>query len=210
MISTKDFSALHDRHKLYQICKSISVLDAVFDEEWLNRYFSFNSKWAEKEECFEMRNGQGDQILILFQSDGCVINGMVHEYYPKNKQEIVKGLPANYDEFIFGEPIRSIGTTFCLWTENSNWNIGNVTDFNDGSSNTLSIFDGIPSTYFNWATEYFETEFENSQAALNVVTQIYKGNALTKEMIFTLNKEFDHWEQLREDLEEINYPSALE
>lgn len=88
MISTANLTALPNKLKLYQICKSISLLDAIFAENWIDRYYSFNTKWSDTEEFFEMRNGEGDQILILFQPDGCVINGMAHEYYPKNKEEL--------------------------------------------------------------------------------------------------------------------------
>ena len=210
MISTKDLTSLPDRHKLYQICKSISVLDAIFAEEWLDRYYSFNSKWATDEEFFEMRNGEGDQVLILFLLDGCVINGMTHEYYPKDKSKLTKGLPEKYHEFIFGEPVHSIGTTFCIWTAGTEWTLGDIVDFNDGSSEVLQIFDGDPETYIDWATDYYETEFNNRSAALDVVRQVYQDNPLTKDMIFTLNKDFAHWKQLGEDLKEINYPADLD
>lgn len=65
-----------------------------------------------------MRNGQGDELLILFRNDGCVINGMAHEYYPKDKAKLTIELPQIYHGFIFGEPVHSTGTTFCIWTNN--------------------------------------------------------------------------------------------
>lgn len=210
MISTENLASLPDRHKLYQICKSISVLDAVFAEEWLDRYYSFNSEWATDEEFFEMRNGEGDQVLILFLSDGCVINGMAHEYYPKDKDKLTEGLPQKYREFIFGQPVHSIGTTFCIWNNDTKWALGDVTDFNDGSSEVLQIFDGNPETYITWASEYFEIEFDNRNAALDAAKQVYQGNPLTKDMIFTLHKRFAHWQQLRADLIEIDYPANLD
>jgi len=209
MISTKDLASLPGRQELYLICKSISVLDAVFSEEWLDRYYSFNSKWATDEEFFEMRNGQGDQFLILFLPDGCVINGMTHEYYPKDKNKLTARLPEKYHEFIFGEPVHSIGTTFCIWNAGSEWTIGDVTDFKDGSSEVLQIFNGDPETYIDWATEYFEIKFGNRNAALDVVRKVYQGSSMTKDMVFTLNKDFAHWKQLREDLIEIDYPASF-
>lgn len=211
MISTKDLSSIPDRNMLYQICKSISVLDAIFAEKWLDRYYLFNCKWADNEEFFEMLNGQGDNLLILFPLNGSVINGMVHEYYPKDKGKLTSELPDIYREFIFGEPVNSIGTTFCIWTDhNSKWTIGEVTDFNDGSSEVLEIFDGSPYTYLNWAKHYFEVEFQNNELALDTISKIYKGDILTKEMVYSLDAKFEHWQQLKEDLAEINYPSDFD
>lgn len=187
------------------------MLDAIFAEEWLDRYYSFNSKWSDTEEFFEMRNGEGDQVLILFTGYGCVINGMTHEYYPKDKRKLTNRLPEKYHEFIFGEPVNSIGTTFCIWTNtNSRWTIGEVSDFDDGSSEILNIFDGNPQTYFNWATDYFELEFQNNGPALNSIRKIYQGDTLTKDMVFALNSNFEHWQQLSDDLKEISYSSYFD
>lgn len=207
MISTKNLLSFPDRRQLRQICKSISVLDAIFAEEWVYRYYSFNSKWSDGEEFFEMRNGEGDHILILFLDDGCVINGMMHEYSPKDKTRLTQGLPEKYHEFIFGEPVHSIGTTFCVWTaRNEAWSTGEVHDFNDGSEDVLKIFDGNPQSYLDWAIDYFELELADADAALSVITLIYQGKMLKKEMVYALNESFEHWQQLKSDLVEIDYP----
>lgn len=210
MISTENYSNLPDRHKLKSICKSISVLDAIISEDWLDRYYTFNSKWAENEEFCGMKNGQGDELLILFRKDGCVINGMTHEYYPKDKVRLTKGLPKIYNEFIFGEPVNSIGTTFCIWTNDDNvWQIGEPECFDDGSEEMLAIFDNNPQTYITWASDYYEEGFFVSEKTLKTVTDIYDGKVLTKSMVLTINNNFDHWEQLKEDLAEINYPNEI-
>ena len=210
MISTENYSSLPDRHKLKEICKSISVIDAILSEDWLDRYYTYNSKWAEDEEFGGMKNGEGDELLILFRNDGCVINGMTHEFYPRDKSKLTTGLPKIYHEFIFGEPVNSIGTTFCIWTNNSNaWQIGEVENFEDGSTDMLKIFDGNPQTYIDWATDYYEGGFVVNENTLKVVTEIYEGKALTKSMVMTINSDIDHWKQLQEDLGEINYPNDL-
>lgn len=210
MISTKNYSNLPDRHKLKEICKSISVIDAILCEDWLDRYYTYNSKWADKEEFGGMKNGEGDELLILFRNDGCVINGMTHEYYPRDKAKLTEGLPKIYNEFIFGEPVQSIGTTFCIWTNNQNiWQIGQLENFEDGSKEMLKIFDGNPQTYIDWATDYYENGFAVNENTLKVVTEIYKGKTLTKSMVLTINKDIDHWQQLQEDLMEIKYPNDI-
>lgn len=185
-------------------------MDAILSEDWLNRYYTFNSKWAESEEFCGMRNGQGDELLILFRNDGCVINGMTHEYYPKDKVRLTTGLPKIYDEFIFGEPVNSIGTTFCFWTNNQNqWQIGLVENLEDGSEEMLKIFDGNPQTYIDWATDYYADGFIVNENTIRLVTEIYEGKPLTKSMVLTINNAIEHWEQLQEDLAEINYPNDI-
>lgn len=134
-----------------------------------------------------MKNGDGDELLILFRNDGCVINGMTHEFYPRDKSKLTTGLPKIYDEFIFGEPIHSIGTTFCIWTNNLNaWQIGEVENFEDGSTDMLKIFDGNPQTYIDWVTNYYEDGFVINEYMLKVVTAIYEGQVLTKSMVLII------------------------
>ena len=140
MISTKDYRLLPDRKSLETICKAISVLDAIISQEWQYRYYSFNSKWDTNEQCLQMRNGSGDEMHILFREDGCAINGFAHEYDQQDKAKLTNNLPTIFNDFIFGEPVKSIGTTFCLWTtELKNWQIGQLESFEDNSEEMINI-----------------------------------------------------------------------
>ena len=206
MISTKNYSLLPDGRSLEAICKAISVLDAIISQEWQYRYYSFNSKWDANERCLQMRNGSGDEMHILFREDGCAINGFAHEYEQQDKSKLTNNLPAIFNDFIFGEPVTSIGTTFCLWTtELKNWQVGQLESFEDNSEEMLNIFDGQPQTYINWATEYFEESYKESGIPLDTVTKIYSGQPLTKEMVLSIVDKLEDWEQLEKDLIEINY-----
>ena len=154
-----------------------------------------------------MRNGSGDQMLVLFRQDGCVINGFAHEFEQQDKEKLTKNLPAIFDSFIFGEPVKTIGTTFCLWTtEQKKWLVGQTDNEEDNSEQMLYIFDGNPQTYIDWATEYFEESYVESGIPLDTVTKIYSGQTLTKEMVLTIVEELEDWEQLEADLNEIGYP----
>lgn len=206
MISTKDYSLLPDVKTLQNICKSISVLDAILSQEWEYRYYSYNNKWSDGEEFFEMRDGSGDQMLILFTQNGCVINGFAHEYSQQDKQKLTANLPSVFHEFIFGEPVNSIGTTFCLWTTDNNWQVGKIENYEDNSEELLNIFDGNPQTYIDWATEYFEESYKESGIPLETVTKIYNGETLTKEMVLSIVDDLEDWKQLETDLNEIGYP----
>jgi hypothetical protein len=211
MISTKQFAALPDRKTLQQICKAIAVLDAILSQDWEFRYYSYNSQWGQDEEFFEMRDGEGDQMLILFHREGCIINGFAHEFEQQDKQNLTNGLPKIYEEFIFGEPVSSIGTTFCLWTnEEGKWQVGEIEDYNDNSQELLGIFDGNPQTYIDWATAYFEGDCRADGIVRDTVQKIYNGESLTKEMVLTIVDELEDWEQLEADLVEIDYPHRFD
>lgn len=212
MIPTKNPNTLPDRKTLQNICKSVSVLDAILSPEWEYRYYSYNHQWSDTEEFFEMRNGEGDHMLILFREDGCIINGFVHELYDyeenlPSKEKLTKGLPEIFDEFIFGEPVKTIGTTFCLWSTGSgSWQTGQIEDTDDGSEDMMSVFDGNPQTYIDWATDYFEDCYKETGIPLETTDRIYRGETLTKEMVLSIVDEPEDWKQLADDMKEINYP----
>ena len=210
MISTKNYSKLPDRENLKKICKAISVLDAIICQEWQFRYYSFNSKWSENERILQMRNGEGDEMHILFRNDGCTINGFAHEYEQQNIEKLTSNLPEIFHEFTFGEPIKSIGTTFCLWTtEPKNWQVGQIENYEDNSENMLGVLDGNTQTYIDWAEEYFEESYKESGIPIETVAKIYNGETLTKEMVLSIVDELEDWEQLEEDLKEIDYPYSF-
>lgn len=206
MISTKDYTSLPGRNTLETICKAISVLDAILCQDWQYRYYSFNSKWDVNERCLQMRNGSGDEMYVLFQDDGCVINGFAHEYQQQDKSKLTKGLPSIFHEFMYGEPVNSTGTTFCLWTtELKNWQVGQLESFEDNSEEMLNIFDGTPQAYIDWATDYYELDI----ISLETASKIYNGQPLTKELVLSLVEELENWQQLENDLIEIDYPYSF-
>jgi len=200
--------------ELKKRCQSLALLDAILSPEWEYRYYSYNKQWSEEEEFFQMRDGQGDEMLVLFTAKGTVINGFAHELYdyeeqlPK-KEDLTANLPQWYAEFIFGEPVASIGTTYCIWTDDQQtWTIGKVQTTQDGSEDQLYIFDGQPKTYIDWAMNYYFDEEEEalSPEMIKIIEAIYNHIPLTKEMVLCLNTELEDWEQLKEDLEAIAYP----
>lgn len=197
----KNYKKLPSRSTLQSICKAISVLDAILCAEWEYRFYSYNSAWGPDEEFCEMQDMEGQRFQILFKEEGCVINGVHSDYENADKSALTEGLPEVYHEFMFGEPVASYGTNFCLWTDESGEWQYNETGKADGKEELLSIFNGNPATYKQWAEEYFEVE----EISLDVIDQIYRGEILTKNMVMAVNPEIEDWEQLISDLEEANY-----
>ncbi len=245
-LSTENLNSIPNPSELKKICKSISALEAIICPEWDYRYYSYQKDWSENEEFCEMRNGQGDQMLIVFNGNETCINGFAHEsemngwknipieekksFIDKlfgSKKEIkteltqviqsgvLDELPKVFNDFIFGEPVKSIGTTFCIWqTETEKyWKIGEIDlpkdEYKDGSSDLLQLLDGKPLTYKNWAEEYYEETFEENELKLELVEKIFNGQIITKELANEINPELDDFEQLKSNLDEIGYEHKL-
>ncbi|SHJ07979.1 hypothetical protein SAMN02745146_2217 [Hymenobacter daecheongensis DSM 21074] len=208
MLSTQNLTALPDELALQRICKALAVLDAIISPEEEYRYHTYDAHWGEGEEVFELNDGEGDQMLVLFAPEGAVINGYADGLDEVDKAELTPALPRPFHEFMLGEPVSSIGTTFCLWTLGAGpWQPGPGASIEDGSDELLYILDGHPRTYVAWAQEYFEAEtFHPAGLPLTTVAQLYYGETLTKPMVLALVKHIADWEQLRRDLDEINYP----
>ena len=69
----------------------------------------------------------------------------------------------------------------------------------------LNIFDGTTQAYIDWATDYYELDI----LPLETVSKIYNGQPLTKELVLSLVEELENWQQLENDLIEIDYPYSF-
>ena len=209
MISTKNLTAMPPVSKLHQLCKSLSALELIVSPEWQYRYYSYAPHWAEGEEVMEMRDGSGDEMLVLFNQAGCVINGIAHEYFNLQDripriEDLTHGLPEAFEQFMFGEPVKSIYSTFCIWSaDGETWQTGITTGEEDGSAEILDIFAGDPQQYVDFCADYYEQE-----VPLEVVTQVYAGEPITAEMLNSLNPEASVREA-KAELDDIGYPNQL-
>lgn len=210
MISTQNPANLPDAATLQPICKGMAVLDAINSPDWEYRYHSYDPAWGEQEAVFQLNTGEGDEMLILFRPEGCCINGYVDTYAQPDKAQVTQGLPAAFEEFMFGEPVSSIGTTFCLWyTPATGWQTGVIDkDADDGSEEMLYLLDGRPESYTEWANEYFVEDTGRPLLDVADVTRVYQGQPLTREVVQRLNPEIEaeDLEALAAELQEIGYP----
>ena len=151
-----------------RLTQSLAMLDAIMSPEWEYRYYSFNSKWDEREMMASMSNGSGDGYFILFDSHGGIMKGFDHESamspWSAEDEKLWPGIfdevPDEFQSFL-SEPAFSIHeTTFCVWRRylDSSWQVGRIDypdeDDPDGSEWMLSIPDGRPSTYKEFAESY--------------------------------------------------------
>jgi hypothetical protein len=64
---------------LWDLCRSLAMLDAILSPDWEDRYYSMNAGWADGEEMASMRNGSGDEYSIVFSTAGVYVRGFDHE-----------------------------------------------------------------------------------------------------------------------------------
>ena len=212
MITSQNLSDLPDIQKLKQICKSISALEIIMEQEWEMRYYSYNPSWDIDEEVFEMKSGCEEEMLILFNKHGSVISGINNETFdweaniPKI-ENLTKGLPKQFYDFIYNEPIKTRKSTFCIWRTvvDSEWQTGETIEL-DGSEDILYPLDGDPEKYVEFCEDYYDKE-----VPLDIVEKIYQGEPITLEIIYKLNDEIEDKdiEIIKNELEEIKYPNTL-
>ncbi|NVO86642.1 hypothetical protein [Hymenobacter terrestris] len=211
MLSTHDPSGLPPAADLQRLGQALAMLDAINSPDPEYRYYTYDPEWDADEQLLEMNDGEGDQLLVLFRPEGCCINGVLAGYEAPAKNELTRGLPAAFEEFMFGEPVDSIGTTFCLWyTPAHGWQTGVINkDEDDGSEDLLAIFDQNPETYADWANGYYLDETEREPLDVADVARFYQHEPLTQATAQALNADLTDWPQLAADAEQIGYPSAL-
>jgi hypothetical protein len=201
-----------DPPRLRRLAKSLAVLDSILSPEWEYRYYSYNAKWAEGEEMASMRNGSGDHWFILFCSAGVALLGLDHEssvFEPGNPYTgLFEGLPEQFHENFLKEPaFDTANSSFCMWrtAAEGSWRVGSkLPDKNDpdGSGWMLSILEGNPQQYVEFARDYYEVEVPR-----DAVEKVYSHAPLSAELVRSLNPEVGP-EDLTEDLAEIAYPAG--
>ena len=190
------------------------MLDAILMREWEYRYYSFNSGWAENQQMASMRNGQGDGWYCGFGLPGAFLKGFDHESemspwtmeISKVWPGVLDAVPEVFKPFATEPAFSMEDTTFCIWRgiQDPEWSTGKIsfpsTEDPDGSEWMLSILDGNPGTYTDWAEGYYEHPI-----SLSAVKKIYEYSYLTPEILRQLNPNID-FVSILADAEEIGYP----
>ena len=133
--------------------------------------------------------------------------------YATDQKEIWPGvledMPSEFREFLSESTITIAHTTFCLWKRYTDtaWRTGTINYPDDdkdadGSAWILSILNGEPSSYHDFAEEYYERPVD-----IEAVRHVYEHKPLTEEIVRSLNADRS-LEDLSGDIEEIGYPSG--
>lgn len=211
MLTTKDLSGLPDVKRLKTFCKGLAALDIIMLEEKLSyiRKYSYHPTWHNELEAFIFNDGADQHMIVMFASEGCVINGVDFELYDWDEElppieDLTKDMPDSLKKLMQYQEVKDMKSTFCIWNENgTTWHC-NPMDSEDASQDMLPILDGDPQSYVDFAKWFYETELP-----LKVVGYITDGVPMTKDMITALNPERSDWESIKSELNKIGYPNAL-
>ncbi len=210
MSTEKACQRLLDIEDLRRLCQSLAVLDAILCPEWEYRYFSFNATWASGEMLASMRNGEGDDWLILWSPHGAIVKGFAHGA-PMARgcpwAGVLDNVPQEFQDFLNDPAFSRQQTTFCLWrrADDTVWRSGEI-DYPqgadpDGALNLLRFLDGDPATYLKWGEEYFGSRLDE-----RAVEHIYRQDPLSRFVVRALNPDATY-DELKSELEEIGYPA---
>ncbi|MCI9079097.1 MAG: hypothetical protein HFH68_09290 [Lachnospiraceae bacterium] len=183
---------------IYDIDSAMEISErAPFFPNWFvfgkDNYFSY---WL----CFKGNHG-----------DGCYD---IHPQKPPDKEKknalkmevIKKWLPDVFHQFMYGETVKRMKTTFCIWkTGNGIWSRSDMAGTKkDGSAEMLDILDKNPQKYIEFCQWYY-----GKNIPLNIVEKVYHGEPFTIEIIDGLNNEITDIELVINKLTKMKYPYLL-
>ncbi|WP_107054609.1 hypothetical protein [Streptomyces sp. NRRL S-350] len=190
-------------------CRALAALDAILSpDDWEARHHSFDASWDEdeREELASMRNGQGDDWIVVFSPAGAYGRGFDHE--APNAPELLAAVPEEFRRFAeepaFGDEDGPT-VTVCFWRapDDGDWEGVTAAPGGDGLRNLWKpLLDGSAEAYRAWAEDYFEPEHDLDPDAIGHVLAL---RPLTPAVVAALNPDAD-LEELAEDLVEIGYP----
>ena len=216
-ISTQNLDGLPSVDALNRLLQSMATLDAIITLDDGGAYYSYQSRWAKNQQVGQMHNGSGDDFHAYFNRHGCFLKGFAHESvmspYHFNPRKVWPGIlddvPSTFDSAL-KEPAFSISeTTFAIWrlNEDNEWHCGNIEypddAYGDGSNDILSILDGAPESYLEWATDYYEIDI-SAEAVQHIYSQLPVNNDIVK----SLNPDASLG-QLHNCLVQIGYPGIV-
>ncbi|WP_218023490.1 hypothetical protein [Nocardia altamirensis] len=194
-------SRLPDIPTLRDRCRALAMLDAILSPEWEDRFYSFDSGWAEGEELASMRDGSGNQWFIVFAAAGVYGQGFDHE--APNAPEVLDPVPAAFascvEEPAFGDEVGPL-VTVCFWREPADpaWGISVADRGGEGLFDVL--VEGTPEAYQEFAEDYYEFDL-----GLSIVQHVFALRPLTQEVIAELDPDLE-LADLDEDIAQIGYP----
>jgi hypothetical protein len=184
--------------RLEPLTRGLATLDAILQDDWELRYYSFNAKWGKGQRMASMRDGCGDEWFLVFTGDAAFLKGLAHEHPPGDVAAIYEGLPAKL-RGLRTEPSFSMDdTSYGGWFDKT-WTVRSAPKLAKIMGEHLAILDGKPKTYRAYAEGYFEAE-----VPLAAIEHVYAEKPIDQKLIDSINPECK-LASLESDLAEIGY-----
>jgi len=194
--------------------KALAALDLILSPEWQYRYYSFNSVWSPTEQTASMKDGSGNEWWLVFHSDGwAALKGLApdSEAWSKNHNELSKALqsaiPADLADFANERAFRWDSTSFAYFRlpNEQSWQRANdltpYSALDSGEANLFRHLSGTPADYAAFAQDYYE-----KTVPVEIVGEIFKGAAITEEIVAALNPDITLQDIAEQLYDEIGYP----
>jgi hypothetical protein len=208
--------ALPPIDQLISRCRALAALDLILSPDWQGRYYSFNSRWSERELMASMCDGCGDEWWIVFHRDGWAgLKGLGHESpaWSRHRETLSSALqrsfPAGLKGFSTEPAFRWDQTSFAYFitTETAGWiranDVAGYSADDAGDTQLLAHVVGTPSDYADFATDYYETEVPE-----HLVAAVFALEPITATIISSLNASTSLKDIAEELYGEIQYPRA--
>lgn len=191
--------------------QSLAVLTEILSWDLGEPQVSFDCHWRKKARRAIIDNYQGDRVYTVFSSAGALLEGSVHDcWFAKDKvlaQTLRKSVPDVLQRFVDDALIDSTAVTFNGWllAGDLGWSAGGelptCENDLDGADCILSIVEGGPESFQEWAEENYERDID-----VLAVEHIYMHNPLSEDIVRRLNPSVTLG-QAASELARIGYPS---
>ncbi len=179
-------SELPEPSQLLRVMKSLAALDSILSLEELYRFHLFDPHWSQFEQLGSVRDGQGDDVFVVFSDKGCLLKGFVHDNpvsFPA--EEYYTGVPICFTGITGEQAILPNHVSYCFWFENGEgeWRSSICeTQLDLELFHLIQTLDGKVSSYKQFADDYFETEIDS-----RTIRSILDHRELTIDMAKQLN-----------------------
>ncbi len=179
--------------------KYLALLDAILEQDWELRYYSYNASWSPEEEMASLRDSCGGEWFFLVTDKDIAfkctspVDGLVADF-----QALKNQVPEKFSAFL-NEPAFSMDEGSCIWyLEDNNWvTLGN--EINDLPS-PIKIQQMSALDYCNYASEILEQDIDRS-----IVQSIF-GGGFDLKLAVKLNPDADI-DALKNEISEIGINS---
>lgn len=192
---------LSEIQKLNKRLTQLSILSIIMTEEskaWLRVHIKVLDETA-KSIIFNIDNGSGDHVFIVFSEKGCIIKGFDHESffspYARDKHHVWPGIYDNVPQellCLLDDPMfEKDDVTFCIWRTNADlaWQKGNIENpnsYDDGSNFLIGFLFALTDDYVEWANDYY-----GQDVSAEVINDFFQGAEINKKIIMEINPERD-------------------
>jgi len=194
----ESINMLPSQKDIKKIAQSLAVLDMIIMPEWEYRYFSFDAYWDTNEMMSSMRNGEGDEYFILFNTHGTIGKVFTKDKLlsTKEREKVIQLIPKKFSNFIAEEAFSMENISFCFWSQTEYlWTSALInTDLP-----YLKFLSGDPIFYQVWAEEYYERNLN-----IDAIQSIFNHEPISDSIIEKLNNDIK-LEDIITELKEIDY-----